>query len=102
MELRTEYSLREKHGGRLRHCRSSASIEGGDLASCDAGAPQRLLLDDLADVSQARRGYKFRLVITYNTVFVIDLASRRLQILGSTHHPEALFMQQARADTDDG
>jgi hypothetical protein len=27
-------------------------------------------------------------------VFVIDLASRRMQILGSTPHPEALFMQQ--------
>jgi hypothetical protein len=28
------------------------------------------------------------------TVFLIDLASRRVQILGSTPHPEALFMQQ--------
>jgi transposase InsO family protein len=27
-------------------------------------------------------------------VFVIDLASRRVQILGSTPHPEALFMEQ--------
>jgi Integrase core domain len=27
-------------------------------------------------------------------VFVIDLASRRVQILASTPHPEALFMQQ--------
>jgi hypothetical protein len=27
-------------------------------------------------------------------VFVIDLASRRVQILGSTPHPEALFTQQ--------
>jgi hypothetical protein len=27
-------------------------------------------------------------------VFVIDLASRRVQILGSTPHPDALFMQQ--------
>ena len=26
--------------------------------------------------------------------FVIDLASRRLQILGSTPHPDAVFMQQ--------
>jgi transposase InsO family protein len=33
-------------------------------------------------------------LITYYTVFVIDLASRRVQILGSTPHPEALFMQQ--------
>jgi hypothetical protein len=28
-------------------------------------------------------------------VFLIDLASRRAQILGSTPQPEALFMQQA-------
>jgi hypothetical protein len=27
-------------------------------------------------------------------VFVIDLASRRAQILGSTPHPEGLFVQQ--------
>jgi hypothetical protein len=27
-------------------------------------------------------------------VFVIDLASRRVQILGSTPHPEVLFMRQ--------
>ena len=33
-------------------------------------------------------------LVTYYTVFVIDLASRRVQILGSTRYPEALFMQQ--------
>jgi len=33
-------------------------------------------------------------LLTYYTVFVIDLASRRVQIVGSTPHPEALFMQQ--------
>jgi putative transposase len=32
-------------------------------------------------------------LVTYYTVFVIDLASRRVQILGSTPHP-ALLMQQ--------
>jgi helix-turn-helix protein len=31
-------------------------------------------------------------LVTYYTVFVIDLASRRVQILGSTPRPEALFM----------
>ncbi len=36
----------------------------------------------------------WRGLVTYDTVFVIDLASRRVQILGSTPHPEALFMQQ--------
>jgi transposase InsO family protein len=33
-------------------------------------------------------------LVTYYTVFAIDLASRRVQMLGSTRHPEALFMQQ--------
>jgi transposase InsO family protein len=33
-------------------------------------------------------------LLTYYTVFVIDLASRRVHVLGSTRHPEALFMQQ--------
>jgi transposase InsO family protein len=33
-------------------------------------------------------------LVTYYTVFAIDLASRRVQILGSTPHPEGLFMQQ--------
>jgi transposase InsO family protein len=33
-------------------------------------------------------------LVTYYTVFFIDLASRRVQILGSTPHPEALLMQQ--------
>jgi putative transposase len=33
-------------------------------------------------------------LVTYHTVFVIDLASRRVQILGSTPYSEVLFMQQ--------
>jgi transposase InsO family protein len=33
-------------------------------------------------------------LVTYYTVFVIDLASRRVQVLGSTRYPDALFMQQ--------
>jgi hypothetical protein len=32
-------------------------------------------------------------LVTYYTVFVIDVASRRVQILGSTPPPKALFMQ---------
>ena len=38
--------------------------------------------------------WTWRGLVTYYTLFVIDLASRRVQILGSTPHPEALFMQQ--------
>ena len=38
--------------------------------------------------------WTWRGLVTYYTVFVIDLASRRVQILGSTPHPEAMFMEQ--------
>src|SRR3989442_41899 len=38
--------------------------------------------------------WTWRGLVTYYTVFVIDLASRRVQILGSTSHPEAVFMHQ--------
>jgi hypothetical protein len=33
-------------------------------------------------------------LVTFYTVFVIDLASRRVQILGSTSHPDETFMCQ--------
>ena len=33
-------------------------------------------------------------MVTYYTVFVIDLASRRVQIVGSTPHPHEAFMVQ--------
>jgi hypothetical protein len=38
--------------------------------------------------------WTWRGLVTYDTAFVIDLASRRVQILGSTPYPEALFMRQ--------
>jgi transposase InsO family protein len=38
--------------------------------------------------------WTWRGLVTYYTVFVIDLATRRVQILGSTPHPDAVFMQQ--------
>jgi putative transposase len=38
--------------------------------------------------------WTWRGLVTFYTVFVIDLTPRRVQILGSTPHPEALFMQQ--------
>jgi len=38
--------------------------------------------------------WTLRGLVTYYTLFVIDLASRRVQILGSTRHPDALFMHQ--------
>jgi len=38
--------------------------------------------------------WTWRGLVTYYTVFVIDLASRRVQILGSTPHPNDVFMSQ--------
>jgi transposase InsO family protein len=49
--------------------------------------------------------WTWRGLVTYYTVFVMDLASRRVRILGSTPHPDELFMRQvARTLTmaDDG
>ena len=49
--------------------------------------------------------WTWRGLVTYYTVFVIDLASRRVHIVGSTPHPNDLFMGQvARTLTaaDDG
>jgi putative transposase len=37
--------------------------------------------------------WTWRGLVTYYTVFVIDLASRRVQIVGSTPHPNDLFMR---------
>lgn len=38
--------------------------------------------------------WTWRGLVTYYTVFVIDLTSRRVQIVGSTPHPHEMFMQQ--------
>jgi len=38
--------------------------------------------------------WSIRGLVTYYTVFVLDLATRRVQILGSTRHPDARFMLQ--------
>jgi putative transposase len=38
--------------------------------------------------------WTWRGLVTYYTLFVIDLASRRVQIVGSTPHPHDGFMQQ--------
>jgi putative transposase len=38
--------------------------------------------------------WTWRGLVTYYTLFVIDLASRRVQIVGSTSHPNELFMRQ--------
>jgi transposase InsO family protein len=38
--------------------------------------------------------WTWRGLVTYYTIFVIDLASRRVHILGSTPHPNELFMRQ--------
>jgi hypothetical protein len=43
-----------------------------------------------------------RRLVTYYTLFVIELECRRVQIVGSTRHPDEAFMLQAmRHLTDD-
>jgi transposase InsO family protein len=49
--------------------------------------------------------WTWRGLVTYYTVFVIDLASRRVQIVGSTPHPDEQFMCQVSrtlTGADDG
>jgi putative transposase len=49
--------------------------------------------------------WTWRGLVTYYTVFALDLASRRVQIVGSTPHPHEIFMQQvvrAMTAADDG
>ena len=49
--------------------------------------------------------WTWRGLVTYYTVFVIDLASRRVHIVGSTPHPNEMFMRQvtrALTAADDG
>jgi len=44
-------------------------------------------------------------LVTYYTLFVINVASRRVQIVGSTAHPDEVFMRQigrTLTDADDG
>src|SRR2546422_3416260 len=41
-------------------------------------------------------------LVTYSTLFVIDLRSRRIHVAGSTPHPEAAFMAQAARRLTDG
>jgi len=38
--------------------------------------------------------WTWRGLVTFYTVFVIDLASRRVQVLGTTPHPDEAFMRQ--------
>jgi putative transposase len=38
--------------------------------------------------------WTWRGLVTYDTVFVIDLASRRVPVVGSTPHPDEVFMRQ--------
>jgi hypothetical protein len=49
--------------------------------------------------------WTWRWLVTYDTLFVIDLATRRVQIVGSTSYPDEAFMCQAgrtMTGTDEG
>ena len=45
-------------------------------------------------ISSHPKVWTCRGLVTFYTVFVIELASRRVQILGSTPHPDEAFMCQ--------
>ena len=52
--------------------------------------------------TSSRRKSGLPRLVTYYTLFVLDLKSRRVQIVGSTRNPDAAFMvQAARRLTDD-
>jgi len=41
-------------------------------------------------------------LVTYYTLFVLDLESRRVQLVGSTRNPDAAFVAQAGQRLTDG
>ena len=68
-----------------------------------AGAGAADLVADVSSRALGRGGradffttevWTWRGLVTFYTVFVIDLASRRVQIVGSTPHPNEHFMRQ--------
>jgi hypothetical protein len=40
--------------------------------------------------------------MTYYTLFVIELHTRKVQVVGSTRHPDEAFVLQAMRDLTDG
>jgi putative transposase len=87
-------------GHRDRPLDDSADLDGGGRAAGPA-APDLLAHVSQHALGRGRRGRFFTTevwtwqgLVTSYTVFIIDFASRRVQILGSTPHPEALCMPQ--------
>jgi len=66
-----------------------------DPAHSEGGGPSAhpAATDLLADFFTTEV-WTWRGLVTYYTVFAIDLASRRVHVLGSTPHPSDLFMDQ--------
>ena len=97
---RIQGALRERRPScrSLDHCRilKAAGLPPVPTATdVMADVPARALGRDSAGADFfTTEVWTWRGLVTYYTVFVIDLASRRVQILGSTPHPEAMFMQQ--------
>jgi hypothetical protein len=46
--------------------------------------------------------WTWRGLVTFYTVFVIELASRRVRIFGSTPYPDGVIYGASRADVGDG
>jgi hypothetical protein len=90
--------LRRQLGNRRLHDRENLE---SPWSAADPAAPE--LVANVSESPLARHRWRRLLhdgrlnvagLVTYYTVFVIDVASRRVQILGSTTHPKALFLQQ--------
>src|SRR5438094_7156336 len=84
--------------------RGSPSIETRHSVMASIG-----LLDNTGAISGAdfftTEVWTWQGLVTYYTLFVTDLASRRVQIVGSTAHPDEMFMRQIGrmlTDADDG
>jgi hypothetical protein len=73
--------LRHAHESAIRHAqaRPACRPHWGEIAAADFFATEV---------------WTWHGLVTFYTVFVIDLASRRVQILGSTPHPDETFMCQ--------
>ena len=65
---------RARRRGRRFFARTGAAIAGADFFTTEV--------------------WTWRGLVTFYTVFVIDLASRRVQLVGSTPYPSEFFMRQ--------
>ena len=73
---------------------SGGRAAGTEAADLVADVPAGALGRDAGADFFTTEVWTWRGLVTFYTVFVIDLASRRVQIVGSTPYPDERFMQQ--------